>query len=182
MLDAYKTGAIIADIWLAKPKASDINCKPVPAYRAAALFEHLREAATQYKAKNGKAPQIYFECFGTLKQYKPRADFSTDFFAVAGFDINMGKGFANATEAIAGISSITAPVVVICSTDDIYAEVVPAYASELKKQKPNVKLILAGLPADLVEQFKQAGVDDFIHIKSNVYATLESIYKSISVL
>jgi len=151
-------------------------------YRAAESFENLRQAATSFKEKTSKAPQIYFECFGTLKQYKPRADFSTDFFAVAGFEVNMGQGFATADEAISNISKIPAPVVVICSNDEIYAEVVPKYATELKKQKPEIKLILAGYPTDLIEQFKSAGVDNFIHIKSNVYTTLEQLFKEIGVL
>ena len=171
----------MADFYKAKPTVDDIKCTAVPEYRAADKFEGLRQAAAEHKTKTGKAPQIYFEAFGTLKQYKPRADFSTDFFAVAGFEIVNGKGYLTADEAITNIGNITAPVVVICSTDDIYAEVVPTYATALKKQKPEVRLILAGYPTDLIEQFKTAGVDDFIHIKSNVYATLEELYKTIGV-
>jgi len=182
MIDAYKNGAIIGDIWLEKPQTEDINCRAIPAYRSAEQYETLRQSATSFKEKTGKAPQIYFECFGVLKQYKPRADFSTDFFAVAGFEITMGKGFVDVEEAKTNIASINAPIVVLCSTDEIYAEVVPIYAAEMKKQKPNIKLILAGYPTDLIEQFKQAGVDDFIHIKSNVHATLEKLFKSIGVV
>jgi methylmalonyl-CoA mutase len=181
MLDAYKNGAIIADIWLAKKQAT-VEYKPIPAFRAAELFEGLRNAANDYKVKTGKAPQLYFECFGLLKQYKGRADFSTDFFAVAGFDIKQGDGYLTADEAIKNIGNITAPAVVICSTDDIYPEVVPAYVAALKKQKPTVKVILAGLPTDYVDAFKAAGVDEFIHIKSNVYETLEKLMKQIGVI
>ena len=182
MIEAYKNGAIIADIWLAK-KQEDIEvCKPIPAFRNAELFEGLRFASEDYKAKTGKAPEIYFECFGLLKQYKARADFSTDFFAVAGFDIKQGAGFMTADDAIKNIKDITAPVVVVCSTDEIYAEVVPVYVSELRKQKPTVKIILAGLPAENIDTFKQAGVDEFIHIKSNVYETLAKLLKDIGVM
>ena len=46
----------------------------------------------------------------------------------------------------------------------------------------NVKLILAGLPADYVDAFKEAGVDEFIHVKSNVYETLFNLMKSIGVM
>jgi methylmalonyl-CoA mutase len=184
MIEAYSNGAILADIWLAKEQK---DCKtewskPIPAFRAAELFEGLRNAADTYKAKTGKVPQIYFEAFGLLKQYKPRVDFSTDFFAVAGFDIIVGKGFENATDAIANIGNISAPVVVICSNDDIYPEVVPAYAEALKKQKPDIKLFLAGLPKDFVDSFKAAGVDEFIHIKSNVYETLSKLFAAIGIM
>ena len=182
MIEAYNNGAIVADVFCAKPTTDLIKCKPLPVFRASALFEELRNAANEHKAKTGKAPQMYFECFGTLKQYKPRADFSTDFFAVGGFEITMGQGYLTDKDAIANIKNINAPIVVICSTDDIYPEVVPNYVTELKKQKPNIKVILAGLPQDYVEAFKQSGVDEFIHIKSNVYDTLKRLLQTIKVM
>lgn len=183
---AFKDGATIADIWLGKGEEMDPKttaAKSLPLFRSAAMFEGLREAATRYKEISGKAPQIYFENFGTLKQYKPRMDFSTDFFAVAGFEISYGNGFANADDAIAEINNITAPVVVICSNDDTYPEVVPAYVKALKTAKPNTKVIVAGAQADdITATFKAAGVDDFISIKSNVYATLERLFEYIGVI
>ena len=182
MIEAYNNGAIISDVFGAKPRTDAIKCKPLPTYRAAAIFEELRNASNDYKEKTGKAPQIYFECFGKLKEYKPRADFSTDFFAVAGFEVIMGQGYLTDKDAISNISNIAAPIVVICSTDDIYPEVVPTYTVELKKQNPNIKVILAGLPKDYVDVFKQSGVDDFIHIKSNVYETLKGLFKTIGVM
>jgi methylmalonyl-CoA mutase len=182
MIEAYNNGAIIADVFGEKPRTDNIKCKSLPTYRVAAIFEELRNAANNYKTKTGKAPQIYFECFGTLKQYKPRVDFSTDFFAVAGFEITTGQGYLTDKDAISNIGKINAPVVVICSTDDIYPEVVPTYTAELKKQKPNAKVILAGLPKDYVDTFKQAGVNDFIHIKSNVYETLSGLFKTIGAM
>ncbi|MDR0927629.1 MAG: acyl-CoA mutase large subunit family protein [Ignavibacteria bacterium] len=181
MIEAFKNGATIADLWLAKPMQVT-EFKPVPAFRAAALFEGLRKASEDYKAKTGKAPQIYFEAFGTLKQSKPRADFSTDFFAVAGFEITIGKGYDTADEAIKNLAAVSAPIVVICSMDDIYPEVVPAYAKAFKEKYPKNKLIVAGNPTEYIEQFKAAGVDDFIHIKSNVYATLDGLLKFIGVM
>jgi methylmalonyl-CoA mutase len=182
MIAAYNSGAIIADIYSTKPTTDAIKCKPLPVYRVASIFEELRFASNDFKSRTGKSPQIYFECFGTLKQYKPRADFSNDFFAVAGFEITMRQGFTTVQDAIANIKNITSPIVVLCSTDDIYPEVVPGYVAELKKQKPDVKVILAGYPTDLVEEFKQIGVDDFIHIKSNVYETLRKLLQDIGVI
>lgn len=180
-VEAFMNGANIADVWAAKEQKNN-NIKAIPCFRAAKLFEDLRDAANEYKNKTGKAPSLFFANFGTLKQYKARADFSTDFFAVAGFNIIQGEGYMNAEEGIKAIPNITTSAVVICSTDDIYPEVVPNYVAELKKQKPNMKVILAGLPKDFVEAFKEAGVDEFIHIKSNVYETLYNLLKDIGVL
>jgi methylmalonyl-CoA mutase len=184
MIEAYKNGALLNDILLAKgEKEPMIKCNALKPFRSAELFEGLREASDIYKSKSGKAPQIYFECFGQLKQYKPRADFSTDFFAIAGFEITMGKGFLTADEAIKELGNIKSQIVVLCSADDIYPEVVPAYAKAFKATYPNAKLIVAGLQKDEVAaEFKAAGVDDFIHIKSNVYQTLADLLKFIGVM
>ena len=180
-INAFIEGGHIVDVWAAKEKKKN-DIAALPSYRSGTLFEGLRNHVSEYKKKTGKAPQLYFANFGTLKQYKARADFSTDFFAVAGFEIVQGAGYMTVDEGIADINNITAPAVVICSTDDIYPEVVPGFAAELKKQKPNVKLILAGLPVDYVDAFKEAGVDEFIHVKSNVYETLFNLMKSIGVM
>ncbi len=181
MMKAYQEGASMMDLFKSKPQEK-MEIRPIPAFRMAAAFERLREAAIAYKAKNGKAPELYFANFGTLKQYKGRADFSTDFFAVGGFNIRQGAGYANAEDGIKDIANIAAPAVVICSMDDIYPEVVPSFVQELKKQQPHVKVILAGLPTEHVEAFKAAGVDEFIHIKSNVYETVSGLMKNLGVL
>lgn len=179
-INSFLDGAHIVDIWKAKDTEEN-NIPELPSFRAASLFENLRNASIEYKNKNGKAPQLYFANFGTLKQFKARADFSTDFFAVAGFEINQGAGYATLEDGINDIKNISAPVVVICSTDDIYPEVVPGFAVVLKQHNPNIKLILAGLPKDYIDSFKEAGVDEFIHIKSNVYETLFNLMKEIGI-
>ena len=38
------------------------------------------------------------------------------------------------------------------------------------------------MPVDYVDAFKEAGVDEFIHVKSNVYETLFNLMKSIGVM
>ena len=43
-------------------------------------------------------------------------------------------------------------------------------------------LVVAGYPKDHVDSFKQAGIDEFIHLKANIYQTLYSILKEIGVL
>lgn len=68
---------------------------------------------------------------------------------------------------------------VICSTDDTYPEIVPAFCKALKEIKPDMMVALAGYPADHVEVFKEAGVDIFIHVKANCYNTVEAIQNKI---
>ncbi|MEJ5244927.1 MAG: methylmalonyl-CoA mutase family protein [Bacteroidota bacterium] len=164
------TGALNSD---------DIQVEPISPYRMGTIFEELRQASAQAD------PQLIKIClvnFGLLKEYKIRNDFSSDFFQVAGLDIVNTDGAMNPDEAIDQVKSTDYKVYVICSTDERYAEFVEDFARKFKQIKPNAKLILAGYPTELVENFRSAGVDDFIHIKTNIYEFLSALMKEIGIL
>jgi len=74
-------------------------------------------------------------------------------------------------------------VVVICGVDDDYPENVPVIARTVKDKNPKAIVVLAGKPADetLQKQFEEAGVDYFIHIRSDVLHTLEEIFARMEV-
>jgi len=68
-------------------------------------------------------------------------------------------------------------VVVICSTDDTYPALVPAFVSSLRAIKPKTKILLAGYPTDHITAFKSAGVDDFLHVRSESLNLLGQLQK-----
>ncbi len=72
----------------------------------------------------------------------------------------------------------------LCSTDDTYPELVPAFAAAVKEAKPGITVVLAGLPADKaqVDSFKAAGIDEFIHVRANVRELLANLLKKIGAL
>ena len=74
-----------------------------------------------------------------------------------------------------------AEIVVICSTDDTYPEIVPALTQAIKAAKPQAQVVLAGYPVDYVEAFKAAGVDEFIHIKANCYAVNKALLAKVGI-
>jgi methylmalonyl-CoA mutase len=102
----------------------------------------------------------------------PRLDFTRAFFQVGGFTVDGDRSFTGAQEAVAAALASAAPVVVIVSTDDRYPEAVPAIAAGVKAARPETLVVLAGLPKDHVESFKQAGIDEFIHVRADVPALL----------
>jgi methylmalonyl-CoA mutase len=116
-----------------------------------------------------------------VKQHKPRADFSAGFFAVGGFEAIGKEAFADAAAAAKAAAASGAPIAVLCSTDETYPELVPAFASAVKAAKPGIIVILAGLPAEAatVEAFKQAGIDEFIHVRANVRELLAQLLAQI---
>jgi methylmalonyl-CoA mutase len=64
-------------------------------------------------------------------------------------------------------------VVVLCSSDSEYAALAPLVIQELRDAGKSTPVIVAGNPADS-EQLKQAGVADFIHIRSNAAEVLRA--------
>lgn len=152
--------------------------KPVVVHRLAEQFESLREAVN----KSSSTPKVFLIKLGPVKQHKPRADFSSGFFAVGGFEvITSDQGFDNPEDGARAALESGAPVAVICSTDPTYPEVVPPIVKTLKAVKPEMTVVLAGYPKDQIDAHKASGVDEFIHVKANAYEILKGILSKIGV-
>lgn len=150
-------------------KSEEMLVDPVVPRRSAELFEELRENSARFKANTGKAPTVKLACYGLLRQYKPRADFSTDFFQTGGFEVQITDGFEKPEEIIDGLKNTDSKIIVFCSTDPLYEEFIPQAAKAVKQFAPQTKLILAGYPKDKLEEYKAAGIDEFIHVRADVY-------------
>jgi len=148
------------------PAASSVEIL-VPV-RGAEPFENLREAVSGSDKK-----KVFLANMGALRQHKARADFSTGFFQAGGYEVLENRGFKTVEEAAEAAKASGASVAIICSTDDTYPEIVPALAPKLKAA--GLTVIVAGYPTEHIEAFKQAGVDEFIHIRANCYEVLSGI-------
>lgn len=154
---------------------------PVVAVRAAQKFEKLRAASKAFEARTGKPPQLFVARMGPVKQHKPRADFTLGLFSVGGFKALGKTAYTDAAEAARAAAESGAPVAVLCSTDETYPELVPVFAKTLKALAPGVTIVLAGLPVEkeTVASYQAAGVDEFIHVRTNVREILETFLTKI---
>lgn len=132
-------------------------------------FEQLRTNAESYQQQDGHHPQIFLANFGALHEYKARMEFTIGFYEVGGYELIDKGGFDSIESAVDATLSSGAPALVICSTDAQYTEIVPDFVKAIKVQKPDMTIILAGYPKDKIDEYKQAGIDDFIHIRANCY-------------
>ena len=129
-----------------------------------------------YKQRTKDNVKVFLANMGPIPQHKPRADFSTGFFEVGAFEVIKNDGHETTADAAKAARESGADVVVICSTDDTYPELVPPLAKELKETMPNVTVILAGAPSkDLEPVYREAGVDDFISVRANCYEILHTL-------
>jgi methylmalonyl-CoA mutase len=162
-------------------KDNQIKIEPFKYYRLSSEFEELKFNSINYKYLNGKFPDLPLICIGKLKEYKIRADFSNDFFKVGGFDCFIIDGFED-SENISIDNIPEKKAYVFCSTDDLYAQFIPTFAKKLKDKYPDSYTILAGYPKDRIDEYKNAGIDDFIHIKSNLLESLTKLQEIYNLL
>ncbi len=158
--------------------------EPAVCFRASAAFEKMRDASVDYSKRTGKRPRVFLAKMGPVIQHKARADFSTGFFAPGGFEMVAKQTFTSAEEAAKAAAESGAEVAVLCSTDETYPELAPAFAKTLKAAKPAVSVVLAGLPADkaVLDAFTADGFDLFIHLRAPVEETLANLLKKIGAL
>lgn len=149
--------------------------KPILERRSSEPFDNLRDWAFECSVEKGNFPTIDFLTIGSLKEYKPRVDFSNDFFRTGGFEPIMCEGNSDLQKTLKSLENLQNRACVICSTDKIYEEAVGEIAQAFKQIFPDRKLILAGMPKDKVAEYKTAGIDEFIHVKADVYEILKSL-------
>ena len=137
---------------------------PLPSTRLATEFEKLRLAT-----EKAGAPKVFMLTIGNLAMRLARSQFSSNFFACAGYKIIDNLGFATVEEGIKAALDKEADIIVLCSSDDEYT----TYAPEAYKlAEENHKLfVVAGAPA-CMEDLKAQGIENFIHVRSNVLDTL----------
>lgn len=132
--------------------------------RAASEFEALRLETEA----SGKRPKAFMLTIGNLAMRQARAQFSCNFLACAGYQVIDNLGFASVEEGIEAAMKAQADIVVLCSSDDEYAEyAIPAF----KALNGRAMFIVAGAPA-CMEELKAAGIENFIHVRCNVLETL----------
>ncbi len=144
-------------------------------YRAAQPFEALRYKTDLY-AKDNKRPVAFMLPIGNLTFRKARAQFSTNFFAVAGFEVIDNNGFKTVEEGLKAARVKHADIVVLCSSDDEYAELAPQVADQLNKEI----LVIAGNP-ECRPELESNGIKNFIHMKSNILEELKAYQSKLNI-
>ena len=134
--------------------------------RGASEFEALRLATE----KSGKTPKVFMLTIGNLAMRLARSQFSSNFFACAGYKVIDNLGFDTVEAGVEAAVEAGAEIVVLCSSDDEYAELAPAAYKALAGR---AEFVVAGMPA-CMEDLKAVGIDQYVNVKSNVLETLKA--------
>lgn len=149
--------------------------------RAAQAYESLRLATEIYAKKTGKTPTVFLWTQGNLTMRKARASFTANLFGCIGYQIIENAGFLNIDEGFQAIEKSNPQIVVICSSDSEYPELVPPVCMGLQKRFPEIKRILAGSPPN-PEELVAFGIQDFLSVKTNALQFLKKYQTELGIL
>ncbi len=158
-----------------KEEEGDDSGPVIKKFRGAAKFESLREiSGRQSKGR----PRVFLFPFGNPVMRTVRVGFASNFFGCGGYMVENLTGIESTSEGLNRCNKEKPEVVVFCSSDEEYAQVLPGL---LGKFSSNPLFIVAGHPEKDIENLENKGVRYFIHLKSNVLKTLQSVHNALGV-
>lgn len=158
---------------------------PLDVSRTARPFEELRESVLAFRDADGCRARVFLALVGRPADLTARLDFTRSFLAAGGFAVADGPPVEEADESVAAAAAAAAAAgsgaraVVLVAADDRYPQLVPPFARALKALRKDAVLLLAGLPKEHVEAFREAGVFEFLHARADAPALLGSLFRRI---
>jgi methylmalonyl-CoA mutase len=146
--------------------------KPIKTGRGADQFEKLR-----FEVESNIRPVVFMLTYGDATARRARAIFACNFFACGGYNVIDNLGFSSVEEGIQEAVSSKADIVVICSSDNEYADIVPGIYKKLKKK---ALVVVAGLP-DSIYELKEKGIEHFIHSRMNMLEELKKYHNLLNI-
>jgi methylmalonyl-CoA mutase len=129
----------------------------LPQYRIAEPFEKIRQRTIEHALATGRYPKVLLLTHGDVKMRGARSTFCLNFFGCTAFDITISDEYAGTD----------ADLIVLCSSDTEYLALAQNVCPKVK-----VPVLVAGNPKDQIEALQAAGVQGFIHVLSDIVATL----------
>ncbi|MDR2919937.1 MAG: methylmalonyl-CoA mutase small subunit [Tannerella sp.] len=145
---------------------SEVSIPTLDFSRGASEFEALRLATE----RSGKTPKVFMLTIGNLAMRLARSQFSSNFFACAGYQVIDNLGFETVEAGVEAAIKAGANIVALCSSDDEYEIYAPAAYKALAGK---AEFVVAGAPA-CMDDLKAQGITEFINVKSNVLETLKA--------
>ncbi len=151
-------------------------------YRGSGIYEELRLQTEKHIQAGGYRPLVLLVPMGNLAMRRARATFTANFYAIAGYEIQESKPYVpeNAAILMDEIKQKNPQIICFCSSDEEYIELLPALIKNIKING-HYHFIVAGNPRETLEGLKMAGVDDFIHLRTNALDFLKETQKQLGI-
>ncbi len=143
------------------------SAPPVVVEREAEPFERLRDASD----RADQSPRVFLASLGSLSEHRARTLFAGQLFAAGGIEASESDGFDDLEDLVAAYKESGALLAVICSSDALYEERAVSVAARLKEAGAR-RIYLAGRPGKHEAMYREAGVDEFVHLGCDAEALL----------
>jgi methylmalonyl-CoA mutase len=181
-IEAAAAGASLGEIsrTLRSRDGSPAACAAVPARRWSEPYEQLRAACEAARKASGAAPRVFQANIGASRHYRARADWTSNFFTVGGFEVLADRDFESPELAAEAALASGARIAIICSADETYATAVPALAARL--DAAGFTVLVAGSPGEHEAAWRAAGVDGFVNVRVDNHELLKGLLHGLGVL
>ena len=154
-------------------KQESSTFKTLRPFRVSLPIEELRLATEEFTKNGNHRPKVFLFTFGNVAMMRARAGFAANFFGCAGFAVTDNPGFSSIEEGIQAVIDKSPDIVVLCSSDEEYEDLASAGVPEMKAVLPKIIVVVAGYPKEKIDILKNTGVDEFIHVRSNLLESLK---------
>lgn len=183
LVQAAQSGATLNELYKAVYKGNGfLKVRPLIPTRASVDYEILRKNVRDFKKIKGRFPAVVLATMGPLRQYQTRADFISNFLTPGGFHPVESGSNSSPEDILAKVKQTEARIVVVCSTDDTYPELIPKILKTIKSYDSTILVFVAGYPKEIIADLKRDGVDGFIHINSNNLQLLQQLQQKTGVV
>ena len=139
-------------------------------------YEDLRDVADADRAAGGVGPVVFLANIGPVAVHTARATFARNLFEAGGIravtsEAGASTGYTDPLDLAADAAASGARLVCLCSSDQLYTEHAATMAAALR-DAGIARIYLAGRPGDERAELEAAGVDEFVHVGSDVLGVL----------
>ncbi|RNI31168.1 methylmalonyl-CoA mutase subunit beta [Rufibacter latericius] len=158
-----------------------IQSKQFDNTRAAYSYEVMRLATELYFRKKNRRPHAVVVHMGKAIQEHIHASFAREFFTCSGFTTQVLK-YEDVSEAIAGVRTLDAQVIVMAAPENQFNEFSEAFAKGMRAdRRQGPALILADDPMHLKEELRANGFDEFLFQGCDIKEIISRIQERLGV-
>jgi methylmalonyl-CoA mutase len=155
--------------------------KRIRPFRVSSPLEKLRLEVDAYVREGHDRPQAFLLSFGNPTMMRARSGFAMNFLGCAGLRITGNQGNESFQDALSEAVASKAEVIVLCSSDEEYAAQAGSATAFIRNVLPGALILIAGHPGEKESDYRASGINDFIHLRSNLLESLKMICKRIGI-
>lgn len=158
--------------------ATDDICVPknlgLEPQRLASEFESIRREVDKYVVRSSQRPKIFVATLGRLSEFSMRLDFTRNFFAVAGIDIEVSQEGLSKDQLVTAWKYSGCKIVCLCGSDKHYEREAESLVEMLKNASADY-VYLSG-------KFSCDGINKNIYLGQNAIEVLKSTVEALGIL